>query len=113
MPKKGHKAAARQAKLRDKKRHGKGAPQLFGTGPTEPRAVAEDADAPEEPERRPSPRRAAVATPSPGTARSPAQRSRAQEAPQYAYLGGELRRIAVVSTVIFALIAVASFVLGS
>ena len=112
MPKKGHRAAARQAKLRDKKRRGKGAPQLFGTGPTEPREVAEDADTPAEPERRPSPRRAAVATPSQRPARRPAERTRAQEAPSYQYLGAELRRIAVVSTIIFALIAAASFVLG-
>ena len=113
MPKKGHRAAARQAKLRDMKRRGKGAPQLFGTGPTKPREVAEDSDTSEEPNRQRSPRRAAMAAPSPRPTRHQGQRSRAQETPRYAYLGAELRRIAVVSTIIFALIAFASFVLGS
>ena len=40
MPSKGHRAASKQAKLRHKRRHGRGGAQQFDAGPTESETVA-------------------------------------------------------------------------
>ena len=44
MPKKGHKAAARQAKLSQKKRRGKGSPEIFASGPVKSNVSVDDVD---------------------------------------------------------------------
>ena len=110
MPSKGSRAASRQAKLREKKRRGRGAAQVFDSGPTESQKKAAAEAALEEGT---GPRREVVA---PGPAR-PARSSRrgmvAGQAPSYQYLGAELRRIGVIATVIFAMLVAASFFIGS
>jgi hypothetical protein len=115
MPSKSKRAATRQAKVREKKRRGKAAPQVFEVGPTK-RALDDDE---EESEARPAPRPAAVgprASASPG--RPPRASRRAREAgateiaATYPYMGAELKRIAVVAGFIFVIIVALTFVLG-
>ena len=113
MPSKAKKAASRQAKLRQKKRRGKGGVEAFDPGPTEPRSPAEATAAEVEGESPPA--RPAMATAAPR--RQPSRRSGRGAAdepmPRYQYLGVELRRIGVVTGIILAILAALSFVLGS
>ena len=115
MPSKSKRAATRQAKLREKKRRGKAAPQVFEVGPTE-RALD---DSEEEAEARPVPVTAAAAPRASAVpARPPRMSRRAREAQAtdvaatYPYMGSELKRIAVVAAFIFAIIISLTFVLG-
>lgn len=108
MPSKGSKRAASQAKLRQQKRHGRGTAQTFDAGPSESSrpttAVAETEEAK-------APARAAT------TSTAPARRQRRRPgdaaALAYSYLGREIKRIGATTVVIFALLAVASFFMGS
>lgn len=107
MPSKSHKAASRQAKLRDKRRRGKAAPQVFDAGPSEATqaAVEQDSEAP-------APPLAEAAAPRAARQTRRSRRAEAEVAPTYPYLGGELRRIGVVAVGILAILAVLSFLLG-
>jgi hypothetical protein len=107
MPSKSHRAASRQAKLRQKRRRSSAAAQVFQAGPTESKVATEESSA--APALRPAP--AAKASPQP--ARRSKRAAAAQTAPRYMYLSTELRRIGVVSMVILVILAAVSFVLSS
>ena len=108
MPSKSHKAASRQAKLREKRRRGKAAAQTFEAGPTTPRVAAEESDT--EQESRSTP--VAQAPAAPRRARSTRPGTSGEAAPRYDYLGKELQRIGLLSIVILAILASVSVVLG-
>jgi hypothetical protein len=112
MPSKSHRAASRQAKLRQKRRRVKAADQVFEAGPERSTAMVE-ATATDD-QVGPDPRPAAVAPdPSP---LQPVRRARQSQsgtaASRYAHLGAEIRRIGIISILIFAILAAVSFVLG-
>ena len=107
MPSKSQRAASRQAKLRGKKKRGRGT-QVFDAGPSEEDVAA---------------RRAAVienehhGIMSSGevitqTSHRSTKFVRDEVEPTYTYLGAELRRIAVAFLVIFVILGVATFFLG-
>ena len=111
MPSKSHRAASRQAKLRQKRRRGKAAEQVFEAGPTVSKAVVGDTDDERDvSESRPA---AVALAPSP---LAPIRRSRQSQpgaaASRQAHLGADLRGIGIISILIFAILAVATFVLG-
>jgi hypothetical protein len=115
MPTKSQRVATSQAKLREKKRRGKAAPQTFEAGPTE-RSLDEDEEesgaGPATPPASIEPR----TTASPARAPRASRRTRASEgteiAATYPYMGAELKRIAVIAAFIFAIIVALTFVLG-
>ena len=113
MPSKGHRAASRQAKVRQKKRRGKGGAQVLDTGPTQAEATTEAQTAGSDVERAP-----AAPAPSPAAAAAPRPRRRSRQTAggealrTYPYLGMELRQIGLTSLVIFILLAVLTFLLG-
>ena len=113
MPTKGRKAASRQAKLRQKKRRGKGGIQMFDAGPTDSKLVAQESDSEADPEPQPAPSPVAVARPPARAARRSRQPIVTEEAPRYRYLGAELRRIGAIAIVILAVLVALSFVMGS
>ena len=113
MPSKGSRAAARQAKLRQKRRRGKAAPQVMDTSPTtpadevQPDTVVEEATpAAVEESRKAAPRRA------PRPTRREGQQSPAGAAALPIHLGAELRQIGVIVGIILVLLAALTFVLG-
>ena len=116
MPSKSHRAASRQAKLRQKKRRGKGGTQLFDAGPTESSAEAATegpiAEAAVEPEPQTAPSPAAVASPPAQPTRRPRRSHAAEVAPRYEHLASELRRIGTVTLVILVVLVALSFILG-
>ena len=107
MPSKSQRAASRQASLRKKRRHGKGAAQAFEVGPTQSSRVAEEGK--EEIRAVPQPAPAPVQAQPSGRAK---QAAVAEAASQDQFLGAEVRRIGIVTAIILALLAVASMVLG-
>ena len=114
MPKKGHRAASRQAQIRQKRRRGKSVPQVVDSAPVQSAsAISVEADPVEAP---PQEARTSVSTsPSPQPARRSGRR-RASAEPQpalvYNYLGSELKQIGVITTVIVAILAVLTVLLG-
>ena len=112
MPKKGHKAAARQAQLSRKKRRGKGRPEIFAAGPVKPADSPHAAEHSDEAELDTKlAREPMAATPARATGRA---RQLAAAAPNltHAYLGAELRQIGLITIVIVAILAVLTVVLG-
>ena len=114
MPSKAQRAAARQAKLRQKKKRGKGRSQVFDAGPAESTQVVQEPVAEVEAEAQ------AETAPVPTAAPAPARASRrsrqptvAEVAPSYGYLGGEVRRIGVIAVGIAAIIFALTFVMGT
>ena len=115
MPSKAQRAASRQARLSRRRRRGKGAPQNFQAGPTQPAATSE-----------PSIRNQSSAvrqTYTPGsTSQSmsnsrPAPRARRRSADAgnsnvTKYLGQELRQIGMITSLIAVIIVGLTFVLG-
>ena len=113
MPSKGSKAASRQAKMRQKRRRGKGGPQIMDSGPTAPppeAEVDEDAQA-AAPKPRPQRRQTPVAKRAAPPSRRAAQEATAAEA-RPSYLGTEIRQIGVLTGFIAVILAVLTFVLG-
>ena len=108
MPNKSHRAASRQAQLRRRRRRGKGQPQVFAQGPTESKATADVSEPAVEP---------AIETEPLARVPQPARRSRQQAAAEpmpvlaYRYLRAELRRIGVITALIFGILAVLTAVL--
>ena len=115
MPKKGHRAASRQAQLRRRKRRDRDRTQVFDAGPTEAGAAEvvsdpvevgeEDVQAPEtavQPARRP------VARASRRQAAQPVARQRpaAEPVSSQRFLGGELRRIGIITSLMVVILAV-------
>ena len=110
MPSKSQRAASRQARVRNRRKKGRPAPQTFQAAPAQRRQEDEEA---------------AAMPPSPATATAPSMTStapvrparraqRAQEvaAAEYPYLKPELIRIGAISSVVLIIIAGLSFVLG-
>ncbi len=111
MPSKSRRAASRQAQVRRRRKRGRGAPEAFDTGPTESQRAARIVEEEASGQQRPAP-------PSPvgAAAARPARRVRSEReeaTPSYGYLGAELRRIGVITTLIVAMLIGATFVLGS
>ena len=110
MPRKGHRAASRQAQLRQRRRRGKGVAEEFDAGPSRPTepAQAPVAEAEPPPTREPAP--------SPEARPQQVRRSRkatvALTVPSYAYLGSELKRIGLITVLIVAILIVLTFVLS-
>jgi hypothetical protein len=108
MPSKGDRVAARQAKLRQKRRRVKGAGQTFDAGPSAEEVAARPAPAKVE-----SPLGRAALPAQPQPARRSRQASSIETAPlHYPYLASELRRIGIVSLGIFIILAIANVFLG-
>ena len=111
MPRKGYKAAVRQAQLSRKKRRGKGHPEVFAAGPVKPAATSPGAEHSDEDEIDMDLALEPIA-PAPATATSRArQRATAAPVPTHAHLGAELRQIGLITTVIVAILAVLTVVL--
>ena len=110
MPSKSRRAASRQAEVRRRRRRGRGAHETFDTGPTEAQRAARLAEEEPSGQQRPAP-----ASPVGAAVARPARRVRTadrEEAPSYGYLGAELRRIGILTTLIAALLIGATFALG-
>ena len=113
MPSKSKRAASRQATIRQKRRKGTAAPQVFDVGPTK-RRLSDDEDEQTDgpasgaaPSARAAP--AAIARPTRASRRADAA---AGVAPTYPYLGSEIKRILIISGLMFAILVVLTFFLG-
>ena len=113
MPSKGSKAASRQANLKSRRKHRKGGPQAFETGPTVSSRAAEEQDSVDA---APAPTRPVVppvrALGVTSRASKAAQSAAAAAAAQQPYMTKELLRIGMVTGVILVFLAVAAVVLG-
>ena len=111
MPSKSQRAASRQARVRNRRKKGRPAPQTFQAAPTQRRQEDEEAVA-----MAPKPAATAAAPSMTSTAPvRPARRvARAQEtaAAEYPYMKPELIRIGAISSVVLLIIAGLTFVLG-
>ncbi len=105
MPSKGRKAASRQAQVRDKKRRGKAAPQVFEAGPVQSAPPVDDAG--EETELQQATPAVVQARPSVSKRRSRA----AEPVAAYMYLGTELKRIGVIASLMVGILVVLTFIL--
>ena len=99
MPKKGHRAASRQAQIRRNRRRTKGQGQEFDAGPTEADVTARETSASEEGLVAP----VAVAA---SSARRSRQRASEEPVPVYGQLGAELKRIGVLTFLVVIILAV-------
>ena len=106
MPKKGHRAASRQAQLRQRQRRTRGQPQEFDPGPTESSATVIDEEPAVEPE---------LEEEVPIAAPRPVRRSRRRTAPEpvqvYGQLGAELRLIGILTAFVGVILAVLTVLL--
>lgn len=111
MPSKSHRAASRQARLRQRKQRGKGAVQEFDPGPSESTRRLRDEDS--DPASAP---RASLAEAARRPARAAGGRRGAPQVddsvPRYEYLGRELGRIGILSGLIGLVLVGLTFVLG-
>ena len=110
MPSKSQRAASRQARLRERRKKGRPAPQTFQAAPTERRQEDEEAAAM-------PPKPAAAAAPSMASTAPVRPARRARNAPEaataeYPYMKPELIRIGAMSSVVLVIIVGLSFVLG-
>ena len=111
MPSKSQRAASRQARVRNRRRKGRPAPQTFQAAPTERRQEDEEAAAM-------VPKSAATAASPSMTSTAPvrparrARRVQEAAAAEYPYMKPELVRIGAISSVVFIIIAGLTFVLG-
>ena len=113
MPRKGHKAASRQAKLRQRKRRGRSAAETFDAGPTESSAPSSTiAVEPEAPAQSTTTEPAAQPQTTPRPARRSRRATASEAVPVYRYLGGELKTIGIISGLIVAILIALTFVLG-
>ena len=110
MPNKAHRAAARQAQLRRKRRRGKGRVQEFDPGPSEASTAAfvrgslvAESEAPESTQ--------ALPPPTPRSVRRSRQQAEAEPMPVYGFLGPELRQIGIITSLIASILVVLTFVL--
>ena len=108
MPSKSHRAASRQAKLRQKKRRGKSpVHQDFQSGPTESKTASDELTSIDDDIK---------STTVPKIVRSQARRSNKRVSdravPRYAYLGSEIRHIALIAGSILVILVSASIILG-
>ncbi len=105
MPSKGRKAASRQAQVREKKKRGKAAPQVFEAGPVQSATAVDDAEEEAAPPQPPP----AVVQARPSVSK---RRSRATEpVAGYRYLGTELKRIGVIASLMVVILAALTVIL--
>ena len=113
MPSKSQRAASRQARVRNRRKKGRPAPQTFQAAPTERRPEDEEAAA-----MAPSPAAATAGAAPSMTSTAPARPARrarrAEEAAaaEYPYMKPELIRIGAISSVVLLIIVGLTFVLG-
>ena len=112
MPSKSQKAASRQAKLREKRRRGRPAPQEFQRGPTRSLAAEEESDQEVAPRSASRQAAAGAATLAASPVRRTARSALAERAPSYQYLRSEMRRIGVIASLIVVILIALSFVMG-
>jgi len=110
MPNKAHRAAARQAQLRRKRRRGKGRVQEFDLGPSEASTAAfvrgslvAESEVPESTQ--------ALPAPTPGSVRRSRHQAEAEPMLVYGFLGPELRQIGIITSLIASILVVLTFVL--
>ena len=110
MPDKAHRAASRQAQLKRRRRRGKARTQEFDQGPGDSAPRAEVAAQATEPQHEPVPEPEVAVAPL-----QPARRTRRRTSddpiPVYRYLGSELRRIGMITSLIGVVLVVLTFVL--
>ena len=108
MPKKGHRAASRQAQIQKKRRRGSARTQVFDAGPSEADAAARQASSDEGDfvEDTLAPR------PSPAPVRRPRVRAAADAALTYPTIRPELTRIGVLTLAVVVVLAVLTVFLG-
>ena len=112
MPKKGHRAASRQAQLRRRKRRGREPSHDFDAGPVAQSPDVAVEERPEAVDAEPAPAPEPRQTPARATRRS-SQRGTVAAVPlTLPYLATELRHIAVFSALIVTVLIVLTFVLG-
>lgn len=108
MPKKGHRAASRQAQIQKKRRRGSRT-QVFDAGPSEADVAARQAHVDDDGE-------AAEATlaprPAPAPARRPRVRVAADAAPTYPTIRPELTRIGILTFAVVVALAILTVFLG-
>jgi hypothetical protein len=111
MPKKGHRAASRQAQMQRRKRRGRPRTEEFAAGPTAPQTLAGDAESDDEaiPAIRPV---ATAVEPRPRTSRRVRPGASAAVADARSHLGGELRQAAIIAALIGVILAVLTVLLG-
>ena len=100
MPNKSHRQASRQAKLSKRRRRGSSNPHQFDPGPTQPRSLDQAEDTGSEKPLQPE---------STATSSSPS----VQSALSYNYLNSEMRHIGVLTTLMVAILAVLTVLLGN
>ena len=108
MPKKGHRAASRQAQIQKKRRRGGSRTQVFDAGPSEADVAAREAssDDGEFVEDTLAPR------PAPTPVRRPSTRTAVDTAPMYPIIRPELTRIGILTFVVVVVLAVLTVFLG-
>ncbi len=106
VPSKSQRAASRQARVRDRRKKGRAAPQTFQAAPTQRSQEDEEAAA-----MAPKPAAAAPSMASAAVVR-PARRASEAATAEYPYMKPELIRIGVMSSVVLVIIAALTFVLG-
>ena len=111
MPKKGHRAASRQAELRRRKRRGRSRTDEFVSGPTAPETLDEDAESGDEAVPALQPVATAVES-RPRTLRRVRPGASAATADARSYLGGELRQAGIIAGLIGVVLAVLTVLLG-
>ena len=111
MPSKSQRAASRQARVRNRRKKGRPAPQTFQAAPAQRRQEDEEAAAMAA---KPVATAAAPSMASPAAARPARRARRAPEAAtaEYPYMKPELIRIGAMSSVVLVIIAGLTFVLG-
>ncbi len=110
MPKKGHRAASRQAQLRRRKRRGGPRTEEFAAGPTAPPAVeVDESDDEAIPALQPV---ATAVEPTPRTPRRVRPGASTVTVDASSYLGGELRQAAMITVLIGVILAVLTVLLG-
>ena len=104
MPSKSQRAASRQAQLRRRRRRTKGRPQEFDAGPVQ----RESAAGPDSPDRADIPATPQASVPGRGVVGMRQSRAGISRdgGPRSGYLGAELRQIGIITTLIFAILAV-------
>ena len=110
MPSKSQRAASRQARVRNRRKKGRPAPQTFQAAPTQRRQEDEEAAA-----MPPTPAAAAAPSMTSTAPVRPARRARRVEeaaAAEYPYMKPELIRIGAISSVVLLIIVGLTFVLG-
>ena len=109
MPKKGHRAASRQAQIQKKRRRAGSRTQVFDAGPSEADVAARQAHVDDDGE---AAEAALAPRPAPAPARRPRTRAVADAAPKYPTIRPELTRIGILTFAVVVVLAVLTVFLG-